>query len=143
VARWIDAKKDGPCSNPKCGKKIVKGDYIYAHRAGVYLCGECGLVAENEPRLKGSIEEGVEYELEQLPSEAGKTVIAQQMLMMAREMDEGFIPPREMTQYTKEQRLNLAYLKDLYPPEAEDDATAQAREQREKAAKLREQFGTY
>jgi hypothetical protein len=49
------------------------------------------------------------------------------------------VGPRDVSNYTKEIRVNMLTLRDLYPPDEDDDATDLARKQRER--RNREQNG--
>lgn len=133
--RWFTAKRDGKCSH--CKQPFTAGEDVYAKAAGVYLGGLCGCghVAENEPAETGEIETSVVKELSRLPAEAGEGSLAQAMLMLARQLDAGDVPPREVTQYTKEIRINLLSLRDEYPPDEQDDETEAARRKRERRAR--------
>lgn len=131
--RWIEARRDGRCQH--CKRPFLAGEEIYAKAAGVYLCHACGLLAENLPREAGEIETSVMKELARLPFEACEGTLAQQMLLLARQLDAGDVPPREVTQYTKEIRINLLSLQDAYPAQEEDDETEAARRKRERRAR--------
>jgi hypothetical protein len=137
VGRWFEAKRDGKCKN--CKKPVAKGDEMYAKSAGVYLCGECGLVAENTGPDLGPVEQAVEDDLATFPAEARRSAIAQSMLYMARQLDANDVSPRDVTNYTKEIRLGLLTLKDMYPPAEEADETELARQKRER--RMREAGG--
>lgn len=130
MGSWFSAKRDGACGH--CGKAVKKGDQMFARGAGVYVCGECGILAENEPRLRGPIEEGVEYDLSTLPDEASRTMIAQSMLKAARQLDMDDVSPRDASSYMKELRMNWMQLRDLFPQKVADDPTDAARESRER-----------
>ena len=131
--RWIEARRDGKCQH--CKRPVAAGEEMYVKTAGVYLCSGCGLLDETSPRSMGEIEASVMKELSKLPMEAGEGSLAQAMLMLARQLDAGEVPPREVTQYTKEIRINLLSLKDEYPPDEQDDETEAARRKRERRAR--------
>jgi hypothetical protein len=59
---------------------------------------------------------------------------------MARQLDAGDVAPREVTQYTKEIRLNLLQLHELYPP-AEDGDDTEERRAKLQERRRREQGG--
>lgn len=131
----FQASRDGKCAH--CKKPFSAGDEIYAKTAGVYLgldCG-CGLLAENEPVIAGPRETALLEDLAKLPPEAANTLIAQNMLGMARQLDEGDVSPREVTNYSKELRLNGMALQDMYPAVDTDDETEDARKKRERRAR--------
>jgi len=135
MGHWFQAGRDGKCAH--CKKPFKAGDDVYAKNAGVYLgqdCG-CGHVAENEPVIAGPRETALMEDLSRLPAEAVNTLIVQNMIGMARQLDEGDVAPREVTNYTKELRLNWLTLQDAYPPADEDDETGEARKKRERRAR--------
>lgn len=139
TGKWTEAQRKGKCANCKTG--IAEGDQIFNAR-GVWLCESCGLVAENTPdnTVVGGIEEAALKDLAAFPEEAQDCAIARQILMMAHQLDMGYlVGPREVSQYTKEIRINMLTLRDLYPPDEDDDATDTARKQRERRS--REQNG--
>lgn len=128
---WFTAKRDGRCSH--CKTPFQAGDEIYAKGAGVYLgsgCG-CGHLAEDGPLAAGPRESAVLRDLSKLPPEAMDGLIAQNMIGMARQLDEGDVAPREVTNYTKELRLNLLTLQDMFPPAEQDDETEEKRQRRQ------------
>lgn len=120
----------GPVSCRGCKELIVPGDRIWIKAKGVYYCNSCGLIAEQNlgEVVSGGIEEGLIKDLDQFPDEAADTVLAKMALSMARQLDQHDVAPREVTQYTKEIRLNFLQLRDLYPPEGEEDDTDNRRE---------------
>lgn len=131
----FQASRDGKCTH--CGKPFKAGDEVFAKSQGVYLgygCG-CGQIAENEPVIAGPRETALLNDLAKFPVEALGTMIAQCMLGMARQLDEGDVSPREVTQYTKELRLGMLTLHDMYPPVEEGDETEAARQRRERRAR--------
>lgn len=131
--RWIEAKRDGYCQH--CKRPVTAGEELYVKSAGTYYCRDCGTLADNLPAEMGEIEASVMKELSKLPMEAGEGSLAQAMLMLARQLDAGDVPPREVTQYTKEIRINLLSLKDEYPVTEDDDETDAARRKRERRAR--------
>lgn len=133
MGRWIEAKRDGRCAH--CPKTFLVGEEIWVKSAGVYYCQVCGLLDENMPRVMGELETSVMKELAKLPLEAGDGTLAQSMLYLARQLDEGDVPPRERPQYTKELRISLLSLQDAYPASEEDDETEEARKKRERRAR--------
>jgi len=133
AGRWIEAKRDGKCQH--CKRPITAGEEMYVKSAGVYYCHDCGTLADNLPTEMGEIETSVMKELSKLPMEAGEGSLAQSMLMLARQLDAGDVPPREVTQYTKEIRISLLTLTDAYPAAEEDDETEAARRKRERRAR--------
>jgi hypothetical protein len=74
-------------------------------------------------------------ELALLPMEAGDGTLAQSMLYLARQLDDGDVPPRERPQYTKELRISLLSLQDAYPASEDEDETEEARRKRERRAR--------
>jgi hypothetical protein len=133
MGRWVEAKRDGKCGH--CPRPIAVGDEIWVKSAGVAYCQDCGLLAENVPHEVGEIEGAVMKELAKLPLEAGEGIFAQNMLYAARQLDAGDIPPREVSNYQKEMRLNLASLQDAYPGTDDEDETEEARRKRERRAR--------
>jgi hypothetical protein len=131
--RWTEARRDGKCQH--CRKPFAAGEEIWVRSAGVYYCNGCGLLDENTGASAGEIETSVMKELAKLPLEAGEGPLAQSMLMLARQLDAGDVPPREVTQYTKEIRISMLTLKDEYPATEEDDETEAARRKRERRAR--------
>lgn len=139
MGTWFDARRTSRCA--RCKGEITEGDNAYRERAGVILCGACGQESELAAPAKGDIERAVCHDLSQYPEEEKvfETAFAQTAIYMARQLDQGDVSPREVTQYTKEIRLNLMQLADLFPPAAEGDDTDQAREKRER--RMRERDG--
>lgn len=131
--RWFEAKRDGRCQH--CKKPFVVGDEVFMPTAGVYLCNGCGLLAENAPRTYGEIETSVMKELAKLPLEATEGALAQSMMYLARQLDLGDVGPRDVTNYTKEIRIGLLSLRDMYPAESDEDDTDIARQKRERRAR--------
>jgi hypothetical protein len=130
AGKWVEAKRKGKCAN--CKGDIAEGQQIFNAR-GAWLCEACGLVAENTPdeTVAGGIEEAALKDLMAFPEEAQDCAIARQILMMAHQLDMGYlVGPREVSQYTKEIRINMLTLRDLYPPDEDDDATDMAQKQR-------------
>lgn len=125
-----------------CKHPIGPGNEIWIKSKGVYYCHECGPAAEaagNEVKPDG-IEESLLKDLELFPGEAADTVLAKQALYMARQLDLYEVGPREVTQYTKEIRLNLLQIRELYPPDEEGDDTEDRREKLQERRR-REQGG--
>ena len=133
MGRWTEARRDGRCQH--CGKPLLAGEEIWVKAAGIAYCQGCGLLAESTEPSAGAIETSVMQELAKLPLEAGAGAYAQNMLYLARQLDAGDVPPREVTNYTKEIRLNLITLQDAYPATDEDDETEDARRKRERRAR--------
>jgi hypothetical protein len=133
MGRWIEARRDGRCSH--CKKPVLAGEEIWLKSAGVFYCQGCGTLDENAPGAAGAMETSVMKELAKLPFEAGEGTLAQSMLYLARQLDAGDIPPREVSQYTKELRISLLSLQDAYPASEEDDETEEARRKRERRAR--------
>ena len=139
TGKWIEAKRPGKCAN--CKGPIAEGDQIFNAR-GAWLCSSCGLVAENTPDdvVQGGLEEAALKDLCAFPEEAQDCAIAKAIIFMAHQLDMGYIVgPRDVSNYTKEIRVNMLTLRDLYPPDEDDDATDMARKQRER--RNREQNG--
>ena len=126
--RWESSS--GPVKCRSCKAPVPPGSDIYIKSKGVYYCAGCGLLAENAPSevKQGGIEEAFIKDLAQFPPEALDTALARQACYMARQLDCGEVGPREVTQYTKEIRLNLLQIRDLYPEEDGDDDTETRRE---------------
>jgi hypothetical protein len=131
--RWIEARRDGKCSH--CPRPITAGDEIWVKSAGVTYCQDCGLLDEGLGHDAGKWETSVMKDLAKLPLEAGDTLLAQNMLGLARDLDDGDVPPRERPQYTKEMRINLLSLQDAYPATEDEDETELARQKRERRAR--------
>jgi hypothetical protein len=133
MGHWFEAKRNSRCAH--CPKQIAAGDEVYAKSVGVYLCHDCGLLADNLPTDVGEHETAVMKELAKLPMEASEGILAQSMLGLAKDLDAGDVPPRERTQYTKELRIGLLTLQDAYPAAEDDDETEDARRKRERRAR--------
>jgi hypothetical protein len=125
-----------------CKQPCAPGEEIWIKSKGVYYCAGCGPAAEaaGESVKAGGIEEALIRDLEEFPGEAADTTLAKQSLYMARQLDSGEVAPREVTQYTKEIRLNLLQIRDLYPPDEDGDDT-QARQEKLQERRRREQGG--
>lgn len=137
MAHWLQSNKSQKCF--RCAGQVEPGDRIYRKQAGVYLCAGCGVLAEGEPATVGRVEQGVLNDLDKLPDEARDTAIAQSMLELARDIDNGDVSPREKPNYTKDIRIGYMQLRELFPAQEDDDPTQLARNARERRA--REQFG--
>ncbi len=133
MGRWIEARRDGKCAH--CGKLTAVGEEIWYKSAGVAYCQGCGLLDEAAPPVVGPMEQSVLVDLARLPLEAAEGLLAQSMLSLARDLDNGDVPPRERPQYTKELRIGLFSLKEEYPASEEDDETEEARRKRERRAR--------
>jgi hypothetical protein len=131
--RWTQARRDGRCSH--CPRPVAAGDEIWVKGAGVIYCHDCGLLAENLPSEAGRWVTSVMKDLAKLPMEAGESLLAQNMLGLAQDLDDGDVPPRERPQYTKEIRINWLSLLDAFPPAEDDDETEAARRKRERRAR--------
>jgi len=135
--KWAIATRQSRC--PQCHKQIEPGEDIWRKSAGITYCQLCGSAAEHEPRVTGPQEDSVEDFLSALPPEAKKHPLAAAMVKLAQQIDDGDVPPREMTLYTKEIRLNLMQMRELFPEHEEDDPTETARLSRER--RMRESSG--
>jgi hypothetical protein len=137
---WATAS--GPVRCCGCKIPIAPGDDVFIKSKGVYYCAVCGPVAEATMGdvKDGGIEESFIKDLGKFPDEAADTALARQSCMMARQLDCGEVSPREITQYTKEIRLNFLQLIELYPPEGEPDDTEDKRA-RMQERRRREQGG--
>jgi len=138
--RWDQAT--GPVRCKGCKQPIPPGGEIFIKSKGVYYCNTCGIVVEaagDSVKVNG-IEEGLIRDLEKMPEEAADTALAKTSLMMARQLDYGEVSPREITQYTKELRLNHLQLLELFTPADEEDDTEQKRAKMEERRR-REQGG--
>lgn len=138
--RWENSS--GPVRCRGCKQPCPPGADIWIKSKGVYYCNTCGLVAEaaGDSIKSGGIEEALLRDLEEFPGEAADTTLAKQSLYMAKQLDDGEVAPREVTQYTKEIRLNLLQIRDLYPPDEDGDDT-QARQEKLQERRRREQGG--
>jgi hypothetical protein len=121
---------------------ILPGTEIYIKAKGVYYCNTCGIEAENGLGTvkAGGLEEAFLRDMGMLPDAAADTVLAKSALYMARQLDAGDVAPREVTQYTKEIRLSLLQLHELYPP-AEDGDDTEERRAKLQERRRREQGG--
>jgi hypothetical protein len=126
--RWEPA--GGPVKCKGCKAPCPPGTDIYVKSKGVYYCAGCGTLAENAPSdvKPGGIEEGFVKDLAKYPPESLETSLARQALYMARQLDDGDVSPREVTQYTKEIRINLLAIMDMFPDEDDTDDTETRRE---------------
>ncbi len=139
--RWDQAT--GPVKCRTCHVPILPGTEIYIKSKGVYYCNTCGVGAENNigQVLPNGLEEAFLQDLNGLPEPASDTVLAKSALYMARQLDSGDVAPREVTQYTKEIRLNLLQLHELFPP-AEDGDDTEERRAKLQERRRREQSGS-
>jgi hypothetical protein len=136
------ASSTGPVKCRGCKIPILPGSDVWIKSKGVYYCSGCGLIAEAAPDevRAGGIEEGLIRDLAQFPEEAADTALAKAACYMARQIDCGEVAPREVTQYTKEIRLNFLQIRDLYPPSEDGDDTETRREKLQERRR-REQGG--
>lgn len=132
----------GPIKCRGCKEMIGPGFEVWVKRKGVYYCNGCGLVAEaaGDEIKAGGIEEAFLHDLGSFPDEAAGTTLAIAARYMARQLDCGEVAPREVTLYTKEIRLNLLQIRELYPPVDEQDDTETKREKLQERRR-REQGG--
>lgn len=132
----------GPVKCRGCRNPVPPGSEVYIKSKGVYYCADCGLVAENAPNevKEGGIAEGLLKDLSQFPEEAADTAMAKAALMMARQLDDGDVAPREVPQYTKEIRLMILQVRELFPSTDDDDDT-ETRRERLNERRRREQGG--
>jgi hypothetical protein len=131
MARWIESA-DRLTSCARCHARIEVGQRFYYLRRGTYLCEMDGSLAEHEVPEVGPVESGVLEELDKLPEEATKGVIAQLMIKTAKLIDSGEVADRDIAPLLKESRTQLAQLKNDYPPAQEDDETEATRKRRER-----------
>lgn len=126
--RWEPST--GPVKCRDCKAPIAPGTDIYIKSKGVYYCTGCGLLQENAPSavIEGGIEEGFIKDLAAYPEEALETALARAACMLARQLDNGEVSPREVTLYTKEIRLNLLQIRDMFPDVDDEDDTETRRE---------------
>jgi hypothetical protein len=138
--RWDSAT--GPVKCRGCKEPIPPGADLWIKACGVYYCNGCGLIAESTASdvLAGGIEESILSRLEKMEDGAADDPIARTSLYMARQLDAGEVSPREITQYTKEIRVNLLSLADVYSPDDESDDTA-SRQAKLAERRRREQQG--
>ena len=138
--RWEPSQ--GPVRCKGCKQPVPPGTDIFIKSKGVYYCSECGIVAENagDEVKAGGIEEAFIKDLARLPEEAADNSLAIASRYMARQLDQFEVGPREVTQYTKEIRLNLLQLHELYPP-AEDGDDTEERRAKLQERRRREQGG--
>ena len=131
MSKWIESA-DRATSCARCHARIEVGQRFWYQRRGTYLCELCGSIAEHEVPEVGDVESGVLEDLDLLPEEASKGTIARLMIKTARLIDSGEVADRDIAPLLKEQRTQLAQLKDQYPPAQEDDETEKKRKRREK-----------
>lgn len=138
--RW--ANSNGPVRCVACGQPILPGSDVWIKSKGVYYCASDGALKEaaGDEIKAGGIQEALIRDLEHFPGEAADTTLAKAALYMAAQLDDGEVAPREITQYTKEIRLNLLQIRDLYPP-AEDGDDTEDRAARLLERRRREQGG--
>ncbi len=139
--RWDQAT--GPVKCRTCKVPIMPGTEIFIKSKGVYYCPACGVGAEeNIGQVRpGGIEEAFLRDLDMLPDAAADTCLAISARYMASQLDSGEVAPREVTLYTKELRLNLLQLHELFPPSEEGDDT-EDRRARLQERRRREQSGS-
>jgi len=138
--RWDSST--GPVRCCACRQPIPPGSDIYLKSKGVYYCADCGLVASAAPEevKAGGIEEGFIKDLATFPDVAADLTLAKAALYMCRQLDCGEVSPREVTQYTREIRLNLLQIRDLYP-EVDDADDTESRREKLQERRRREQGG--
>jgi hypothetical protein len=138
--QWGSSK--GPVRCRGCQEPVLPGTDIWIKSKGVYYCSDCGVVAEaaGDEIKPGGIEEALLRDLSEFPGEAADTVLAKSALFMARQLDAGEVAPREVTQYTKEVRLCLLQVRELYPP-AEDNDDTETRQAKFQERRRREAGG--
>jgi hypothetical protein len=122
--KWSYAGRNAVCRS--CSTPIPSGTEMFVKTAGVYYCQACGNLYETTERTVGELEEAVNKDLGTMPDEAKDSTFAQAALYMARQLDDGDIPPREVPTYTKEIRMNMMELWMRFPPQGEEDETDQA-----------------
>lgn len=131
MGTWYEeATRKSQCA--RCKQIVEAGQRIYQVRKGVYLCEMDGSIAEHEEPEVGDIESGVLEDLKQLPPEASDRTLARLMITTAKRIDNGDVADRDVAPLIKELRTMLVQLKDLYPPEPEDDDTTKKRNARER-----------
>jgi hypothetical protein len=132
---WFNAKKDGNCSH--CGVPVEAGDRMWAVRRGYYVCEADGLLREASTNTDmGRMESSVVESLKAFPPEVMGQELAQGMLYLARLLDHEEVNPRDVPTFQKEMRQTLAQLEIMFPPEPDDDATADVQKQRESRMNL-------
>jgi len=132
VAAWINAERDGRCSN--CAQRIKTGEEIYMKGKSA-LCEECGMLAVNTREACGPIESSVRSQIEKLPDEANDNPLSQMMLFLASQLDMGEVSTRDVANLTKELRMNMITLTEMFPAEEDDDETETLRKRRERRAR--------
>jgi hypothetical protein len=138
---WSYARGPVKCRGA-CGLPITPGEEVWIKTKGVYYCHDCGTVAEaaGDEVKPGGILEATIKDLTAFPDEAADTSLAKLACYMAKQLDDGEVAPREITQYTKEIRLTILQIRDLYPPAEDDDDTENRREKLQERRR-REQGG--
>lgn len=129
MGTWFEASKNGTCGS--CGVPVHVGDRMLARRKGVYLCEACGTIAEQLPEGGGAMEVSVLASLDEFPDIVREGALAQAMLLMARQLDGGYVQPRDIAPLMKEIRQNYMQLRLLHPSEGEEDETDAMRGRRE------------
>ena len=119
LSPWFRAREVGHCTG--CGGTVQKNDKIRSQGQGQYLCFACG--TEGQEAEAGPNEMGVLADLNRFPAEATCGAIAQNMLYLAQQLDQGFVASRDAGTYTKEIRQGLITLTAMYPPKPEEDDT--------------------
>lgn len=135
--RWDTSS--GPVKCVSCKDLIPPGCDIWLKSKGVYYCPGCGVAKEatGDEIKAGGIEEALIRDLGQFLDEAAGTTLAVQARLLARQLDDGEVAPREATQYTKEIRLNLFSLSEMYR-RAEDGDDTEDRQHRFEERRRRE-----
>jgi hypothetical protein len=131
MGSWFEAKRDGSCG--KCGAPVITGEPMYAVRKGMYVCQQCGQIAEELPPDSGPMVTSVLSNLDEFPPEVREGSLAQSMLYMARQLDMGEVAARDVAPFIKEIRQSYMQLRALYPPLGDEDETdlmAKRREER-------------
>lgn len=138
--RWDQAT--GPVKCCHCKKPIAPGEDIWIKSKGIYYCAGDGLLKEaSSDEIKpDGLEEAVIRDLDKLGDRAAETSMAKSALYLAKQLDDGEVAPREVTQYSKEIRLMIMQLYDLYPP-ADDQDDTETRRDRFQERRRREQGG--
>jgi hypothetical protein len=131
VGKWIEAA-DRKTSCARCHAVIEVGQRFWFQRRGTYFCELDGSLAEHEEPEVGEHESGVLEDLKQLPPEASDRTLAKAMIGIAKRLDSGDVADRDLAPLILQIRALLTQLRDLYPPEPEDDDTEKARKRRER-----------
>ena len=87
-------------------------------------------------RVKGVAEKAVLADLKDMPDRLRRSAVAAAALLLARQLDEGGMTPRDASGHARELRMCMTQLRDWNPGGATGDATDEARAQVENTRAL-------